>query len=103
MTMEKFKTEIQNGYSFKGDSIVLGTAILEGAPINNLLIKAPLKTFNRHGLICGATGSGKTKTLQVISESLSRAGVPVLLMDIKGDISGISQKGEANDKIKDRH
>lgn len=101
--MEKFNSEIQNGYSFKGDSIVLGSAILDGTPINNLLIKAPLKTFNRHGLICGATGSGKTKTLQVISESLSRAGVPVLLMDIKGDISGISQKGEANDKIKDRH
>lgn len=103
MIMEKFKTEIQNGYSFKGDSIVLGTAMLEGSPVNNLLIKAPLKTFNRHGLICGATGSGKTKTLQVISESLSRAGVPILIMDIKGDISGLSQKGETNDKIKDRH
>ncbi len=58
--------------------------------------------MNRHGLIAGATGTGKTKTLQVIAEALSDASVPVLLMDIKGDLSGIAAAGVENDKIKER-
>ena len=57
-------------------------------------VKIPLKTMNRHGLIAGATGTGKTKTLQVISEQLSEKGVPVLLMDVKGDLSGIAMPGK---------
>jgi DNA helicase HerA-like ATPase len=65
-------------------------------------VRIPLSTLNRHGLVAGATGTGKTKTLQKLSESLSRAGVPVLVMDVKGDFSGISQPGEMNDRIKTR-
>ncbi len=66
------------------------------------MVKAPLQTFNWHGLIAGATGTGKTKTLQMITEKLSLNGVPALVMDIKGDLSGISQPGTLNPKIEDR-
>src|SRR4051812_15380952 len=85
---EKFLNYIKDGYTFKGDHYILGTAIFEGAPIENSHIKIPLKTLNRHGLIAGATGTGKTKTLQVIAENLSANSIPVLVMDIKGDLSG---------------
>lgn len=99
---DTFKQLIDNGYAFKGESIVLGTAMLDGEALPNTLIKAPLRTFNRHGLIAGATGTGKTKTLQGIAESLSMKGVSVLLMDIKGDLSGIAKAGTSNDKIAER-
>ena len=85
-----FSAHINDGYSCKGESIILGGAMLDGAPLADAYVKVPLKTMNRHGLIAGATGTGKTKTLQVISEQLSRLGVPVLLMDVKGDLSGIA-------------
>jgi len=73
--IESFKETITNGYTFKGDAITLGGAVYEGQPIENALVKLPLKTLNRHGLIAGATGTGKTKTLQVIAENLSKKGV----------------------------
>ncbi len=91
------------GYSCKGDFILLGAAMLSGEPIADAQIKVPLKTMNRHGLVAGATGTGKTKTLQVISEQLSEKGVPVLLMDVKGDLSGIAVAGEAKPFIIERH
>ncbi|KAB2846720.1 MAG: DUF853 family protein, partial [Ignavibacterium sp.] len=87
-SVEKFITSIQEGYSFKGDSLILGTAIYEKEAQPNLLVKVPLNTINRHGLIAGATGTGKTKTVQVFAEALSEKSIPVLLMDIKGDLSG---------------
>ena len=99
---EKFKASINEGYNFKGESILLGGAIFNGECLNGVNIKLPLKTMNRHGLIAGATGTGKTKTLQVISEGLSAKSVPVLLMDIKGDLSGIAKPGSSNEKIEDR-
>lgn len=99
---EDFISSISNSYTFKGDSILLGGAIFNGEPINNLQIKIPLGTLNRHGLIAGATGTGKTKTLQVIAERLSEKSVPVLLMDIKGDLSGLAESGTSNSKIEDR-
>ena len=67
--------------------------MLDGEPIEGADVFLPFKTMNRHGLIAGATGTGKTKTLQMISEALSDASVPVLLMDIKGDLSGIAMSG----------
>jgi DNA helicase HerA-like ATPase len=100
---EKFIESINTGYTFKGESVVLGAAIYDGECYANAKIKVPLKTFNRHGLIAGATGSGKTKTLQKIAEALSEKGVPTLMMDIKGDLSGIAAAGTANDKINQRH
>ncbi|MEL1240783.1 helicase HerA-like domain-containing protein [Flavobacterium flavipallidum] len=100
---EKFAEEINSGYQSKGENILLGAAILEGQTINNAHIKIPLKTLNRHGLIAGATGTGKTKTIQVLSEQLSSLGVPVLMMDIKGDFSGIAKEGEEKTFIIERH
>ena len=76
--------------------------MLNGEVIPGANVVLPLKTMNRHGLIAGATGTGKTKTLQLISENLSDNSVPVLLMDIKGDLSGIAAAGEANDKTNER-
>ncbi len=100
---EEFLSHIEKGYTFKGDSVLLGTSMLDGGAIQNTPVKAPLKTFNRHGLIAGATGTGKTKTLQNLAERLSEKGVPVLLMDIKGDLSGLTQKGNGHPKIDERH
>jgi DNA helicase HerA-like ATPase len=77
--------------------------MLNGEAVTGAGITLPLKTMNRHGLIAGATGTGKTKTLQLISECLSDASVPVLLMDIKGDLSGIAAPGQISDKITERY
>lgn len=98
-----FKTTISEGYSSKGESIILGGAILNGEAITDAFVKIPLKTLNRHGLIAGATGTGKTKTIQVLSEQLSSKGIPVLMMDIKGDFSGIAMPGEEKSFITERH
>jgi hypothetical protein len=100
---EAFKDSILNGYNLKGESIILGGAMLDGETISDTFVKIPLKTLNRHGLIAGATGTGKTKTIQVLSEQLSLHGIPVLMMDIKGDFSGIAAPGEALPFIQDRH
>ena len=100
--MEEFKEHITSGYTFKGDSIILGTAILNKNAVPETHVKIPLKAMNRHGLIAGATGTGKTKTLQVIAEALSEKSVPVLLMDVKGDLSGIAQPGKNHPKIEER-
>ncbi len=96
---EKFISDIQEGYTFKKDYFVLGGAMFNREPIEGLQIKIPLKTVTRHGLISGATGTGKTKTLQVIAEQLSLKGIPVVLMDIKGDLSGLAQPGQVNDHV----
>lgn len=100
---DKFAEAITKGYTFKGDSILLGCGIHNGKPTDGVQVRAPLKMFNRHGLISGATGTGKTKTLQGIAEGLSDAGVPVLCMDIKGDLSGLAAAGSSNAKVDERH
>ncbi|GAK96261.1 hypothetical protein JCM19294_1774 [Nonlabens tegetincola] len=81
----------------------MGAAMLDGEAITGSHVKIPLKTMNRHGLIAGATGTGKTKTLQIIAEQLSQQGVPSLLMDIKGDLSGIAAESPGHPKIDERH
>lgn len=100
---EEFLQAIKDGYTFKGEHVKIGAAMLDGQVVPEAEIYLPLKTMNRHGLIAGATGTGKTKTLQMISEFLSDNSVPVLLMDIKGDLSGIAAAGSVNDKVTDRY
>ncbi|MEU0540805.1 helicase HerA-like domain-containing protein [Nocardia sp. NPDC005978] len=93
---------IAAGYAFEGLALELGTVIVNGAVHPDARVRIPMKTMNRHGLIAGATGTGKTKTVQGIAEQLSAAGVPVVVADIKGDLSGLAQPGQENDKIRTR-
>lgn len=99
---EMFLQSVKEGYSFKGESIRIGRGMMEGEVMDGADVFLPLKTMNRHGLIAGATGTGKTKTLQLISEGLSDASVPVVLLDIKGDLSGLAAEGSSNAKIDER-
>ena len=99
----QFTQAMQAGYTFKGPSILLGAALSDGSVPPGIQVRVPLATMNRHGLIAGATGTGKTKTLQAITEQLSLNGVPVLLMDIKGDLSGLAAPAAPTDKFNERH
>lgn len=101
--MSTFSEHIQAGYQCKGEYITLGAAKVDGVVVSDAHVNIPLKTMNRHGLIAGATGTGKTKTLQVIAEQLSQKGVSVLMMDIKGDVSGLAAPGVMNAIIEERH
>ena len=91
--------QIAAGYAVEGQALELGTVVVDGTTDPSAQIRIPLATVNRHGLVAGATGTGKTKTLQVIAEQLSAAGVPVLMADVKGDLSGLSRPGQSSDKI----
>ncbi|MGH3578591.1 MAG: helicase HerA-like domain-containing protein, partial [Mycobacterium sp.] len=91
--------QIAAGYAFQGQALELGTVVVDSATDPAAQIRIPLATVNRHGLVAGATGTGKTKTLQLIAEQLSAAGVPVLMADVKGDLSGLARAGETNDKV----
>jgi len=100
---KEFVDLIAKGYQSKGESITLGAAMLGDETLTGSLVNIPLKTINRHGLISGATGTGKTKTLQVFAENLSEKGIPVLLMDLKGDLSGLAKASPGHPKIDQRH
>ncbi|OBB84177.1 helicase HerA-like domain-containing protein [Mycobacterium sp. 852002-30065_SCH5024008] len=89
---------IADGYAVDGQALELGTVVVDGAADPTAQIRIPLSTINRHGLVAGATGTGKTKTLQLIAEQLSAAGVAVMMADVKGDLSGLARPGEGNDK-----
>ncbi len=87
------------GYQFEGPALELGGLMLDADDLSDVHIKIPLGMLNRHGLVAGATGTGKTKTLQLLAEQLSANGVPVFAADIKGDLSGLSVPGEPSDKL----
>jgi uncharacterized protein len=95
-------TAVRDGYAFEGPCVELGALIVDGEPRPDAKVRVPLAMLNRHGLVAGATGTGKTKTLQLMAEQLSLAGVAVFAADIKGDLSGLASPGEANDKIDKR-
>src|SRR4051794_9398789 len=90
------------GYEFEGAALELGGVMLDATTLTSTHIRIPLAMLNRHGLVAGATGTGKTKTLQLMAEQLSAAGVPVFAADIKGDLSGLATPGEASDKLTER-
>ena len=93
---------ITAGYGFDTPSLLFGSAVFEDTIYPEAKVRIPLSVMNRHGLVAGATGTGKTKTLQLMAEQLAAQGVPVFLADIKGDLSGMSVAGEPNPKIEER-
>lgn len=94
--------EIRAGYAFEGPSLEFGAAVVDGTAHPDATVRIPLSAMNRHGLVAGATGTGKTKTLQLMAEQLVAQGVPVFLADIKGDLSGMATPGEPHEKITSR-
>ena len=100
---KSFRDEMTAGYALDEPSIVIGSPMLEGELYNEARVQVALSMMNRHGLIAGATGTGKTKTLQLLAGELSKAGVPVFISDIKGDVSGMAAPGDAaNPKVQER-
>lgn len=97
-----FTQKIKSSYAPTGASIYLGAGMLNGEVVAEAEVNLPLRMMNRHGLIAGATGTGKTRTLQLLAEQLSDANVPVFMLDVKGDLSGLYQAGTTNEKIVDR-
>ncbi|MCB2412441.1 DUF853 domain-containing protein [Demequina sp. TTPB684] len=98
----EYAAAVAEGYTFKGESITVGALVQGEGATESAQVRLPLKMMNRHGLIAGATGTGKTRTLQGLAESLSDAGVPVFVTDIKGDLSGMAVEGEPKDFIDER-
>src|SRR6185369_140650 len=93
---------VNTSYSFNGPSIYLGAGVYENEILADAKVNLSLRMMNRHGLVTGATGSGKTRTLQLMAEQLSAAGVPVFMPDMKGDITGMAQEGKASDQLNER-
>ena len=93
---------IADGYAFDAAGVQLGVLMTPDGPAVDAPIRIPVSMFNRHGLVAGATGTGKTRTLQVMAEALSKAGVPVFAADIKGDLSGMATAGAAGEKLQAR-
>ena len=99
---QDFAQQIADGYNIEGAALELGALVLDGQAHPESRIRMPLSMLNRHGLIAGATGTGKTKTMQLMAEQLSAAGVPVFLADIKGDVSGMAAAGEDSERVRQR-
>src|SRR3954469_15371239 len=102
MSNDDFGTRIATAYATAGAALELGRAMKGGAVHPEATVQVPAAMCNRHGLIAGATGTGKTKTLQLMAEQLSAMGVPVFAADVKGDLSGLLKPGETNDKVTTR-
>lgn len=100
--VSNFTEKIKASYSTAGEHIYLGAGLLDGEIISEAEVNLSLRMMNRHGLIAGATGTGKTRTLQLLAEQLSASGVPVFMLDVKGDLSGLNQAGFINPRIEER-
>src|SRR6187455_2517502 len=100
--MATFEETFREAYRFDLPCLDLGHVVRDGKPDGALPVRIPLRMMNRHGLIAGSTGTGKTRTLQLLAEGLSRAGVPVFLADVKGDLAGMCIPGETNDFLNAR-
>jgi DNA helicase HerA-like ATPase len=100
--MTRFADMLAEGYGFKDPALTLGAALEAGTVHPEPKVRVPVAMMNRHGLVAGATGTGKTRTLQLLTEQLSAHGVPVFVADIKGDLSGLAVPGESNDRIAGR-
>ena len=99
---QAFRDEMTKGYALTEPGLVIGSPMVDGELFNDARIQVALSMMNRHGLIAGATGTGKTKTLQLMAEQLSAMGVAVFVADIKGDLTGLLKPGEPNDKVTER-
>jgi DNA helicase HerA-like ATPase len=99
---QAFRDAIATGYTLDEPAVVLGSAMHDGALFNDTRVQVALSMMNRHGLIAGATGTGKTKTLQLMAGQLSRHGVPVFVADIKGDLTGLAAPGQPSPKLQER-
>ncbi|HEY0371716.1 MAG TPA: helicase HerA-like domain-containing protein [Thermoanaerobaculia bacterium] len=97
-----FDETYKTAYGFTDPGIDVGHVLREGSATGDLPIRIPLRMMNRHGMIAGSTGTGKTRTLQLFAEGLSRAGVPVFLADVKGDLAGMTIPGEASERLTQR-
>ena len=100
--IQRFTEKITASYHPKGASIFLDAGLLDGQVVAGAKVNLALKMMNRHGLIAGATGTGKTRTLQLIAEQLSDAAVPVFMLDVKGDLSGLNHPGKTNAALEER-
>lgn len=94
-----FASQIASAYKFDSASIPFGTLLEDGKQVPGVNAKIPLSTLNRHMLVAGATGSGKTRTLQLLAEGLSAAGTPTVLVDVKGDLTGLAVPGSSSEKL----
>jgi DNA double-strand break repair helicase HerA and related ATPase len=100
---DAFVKQMRDGYALSEPALVIGSALLDNEPLNDPRVQVALSVLNRHGLVAGATGTGKTKTLQVLAGQLSDAGTPVFVADIKGDLTGLSAPGDgSNPKVAER-
>ena len=100
--LSAFATQIQGAYSWDVPAVTIGTLIDNGARVPGVSAKMPLPMFNRHLLVAGATGTGKTRTLQLLAEGLSANGSSVLLCDVKGDLTGLAEAGTSSEKLLSR-
>ena len=100
--LSAFAAQIQGAYSWDVPAVTIGTLIDNGARVPGVSAKMPLPMFNRHLLVAGATGTGKTRTLQLLAEGLSANGSSVLLCDVKGDLTGLAEAGASSEKLQSR-